>query len=77
MDDKENFVGQFIAHYASEYYNPAKAREYYLKNRELKGRKTGLKTDAERQGWDYAKSTIEDAKKKELVVNVEKNCKPH
>jgi hypothetical protein len=28
----------FIAHYASEYYDPAKAREYYLRTRELKGR---------------------------------------
>lgn len=27
-------------HYASEYYDPVKAREYYLKNRELKGQST-------------------------------------
>lgn len=27
-----------IAHYASPYYDPQKAHEYYMKNRELKGR---------------------------------------
>lgn len=29
---------EFLAHYASEYYDPVKAREYYLRTRELKGR---------------------------------------
>lgn len=34
------WVDDFIMHYASEYYDPVKAREYYLKNRELKGLST-------------------------------------
>lgn len=34
------YVEDFLAHYASEYYDPAKAREYYLKTRELKGRQS-------------------------------------
>lgn len=35
-----SWVEDFIMHYASEYYDPVKAREYYLKNRELKGLST-------------------------------------
>src|SRR6187431_1031388 len=31
-------VDVFLAHYASEFYDPVKAHEYYLKNRELKER---------------------------------------
>lgn len=31
-------VRAFLAHYASDFYDPAKAHEYYVKNRELKGR---------------------------------------
>lgn len=34
LDEKEE-----IAHYASPYYDPVKAHEYYMKNRKLKGRK--------------------------------------
>lgn len=52
-------VGAFIAHYASEYYDPVKAHEYYLRNRELKGRQStkGL-SDTQKQGLSYAKNQI-------------------
>lgn len=33
----ESFVENFLAHYSSEFYDPVKAHEYYLKNRDLKG----------------------------------------
>jgi hypothetical protein len=36
----EEYVGQFLAHYASQYYDPQKAHEYYLQNRELAGRQS-------------------------------------
>ena len=36
----EEYVGFFLAHYASEYYDPQKAHEYYLQNRELKGQQS-------------------------------------
>lgn len=35
MRSAEEFVAGVLAHYASPYYDPAKAHEYYLKNREL------------------------------------------
>lgn len=31
----EEFVENFLAHYASQYYDPVKAHEYYMQNREL------------------------------------------
>ena len=56
-----------IEHYTSKYYDPEKAREYYLRNRELTGRRSGsdLKTEGKKQGWSYAKSQID--KEKHLV----------
>lgn len=56
----------FIAHYASQYYDPAKAREYYLRTRELKGRRGRLKTEAQRTAWSYAKNQIKEARTKDL-----------
>lgn len=60
-------VDAFLQHYASEYYDPAKAREYYLRTRELKGRQTtsGM-SDEQRQGWSYAKNQIAERKKADL-----------
>lgn len=31
-------MSDYLIHYASPYYDPVKAHEYYMKNRELKGR---------------------------------------
>lgn len=61
-------IKEFIAHYSSEYYDPVKAHEYYLKTRELKGRRSSseLKTEDKKQAWSYAKNQISEAKKAEL-----------
>jgi hypothetical protein len=40
MNLGEEYVGRFLAHYSSEYYDPQKAHEYYLQNRELKGQQS-------------------------------------
>lgn len=40
MNLGEAYVTDFLAHYASEYYDPVKAREYYLRTRELKGKRS-------------------------------------
>lgn len=75
MSRAEVFVAGILAHYASEYYDPVKAREYYLRTRELKGRNSGanLKTTAKKQAWAYAKNKIGEAKKAELKSSSEKN----
>lgn len=67
-----NYIQQLITkidndellHYASEYYDPAKAHEYYLKNRQLKGR-TGL-SDEGKDVWDATKNNISAEKKSRL-----------
>lgn len=68
MGKAAEFIESFLAHYASEYYDPAKAREYYLRTRELKGRRSGsdLKTDSKKQAWAYAKNKITEERKELL-----------
>lgn len=53
-----------LTHYSSEYYDPDKAHEYYMRNRQLKGR-TGL-TDEGKDIWDTTKSNITAEKKSRL-----------
>lgn len=75
MGRAAELVTSFLAHYSSQYYDPAKAHEYYIKNRELQGRQSmsALKTDAQKQAWTYAKAKIAEAKKGELSVASEEN----
>jgi len=69
-DTGEEFVLNYLAHYASKYYDPAKAREYYLRNRELKGRRStkGI-TGTQKQARYYAKNQISEEKKTNLKGN--------
>jgi hypothetical protein len=68
VSKSKEFINNFLSHYASEYYDPAKAREYYLRTRELKGRRSGsnLKTEKKKQAWAYAKDKI-TTEKEELL----------
>jgi hypothetical protein len=61
--DLELYVGDFLAHYASQYYDPAKAHEYYLRNRELKGNSQKGMSDQQKQAWAYTKDQIAQARK--------------
>ena len=61
-----------IAHYSSQYYDPAKAHEYYMRNRELKGaRSTKGMSDTQKEAWDYSKNQMGEAKKSELTSTQE------
>ena len=42
MDESKTAV---LVHYASKYYDPQKAHEYYMRTRELNGRSTSTLTD--------------------------------
>lgn len=66
MHNAEDFIESILAHSGTRYYDPVKAREYYLRTRELKGRQKGsdLKTDQKRQAWAYSKNEIKEAEKK-------------
>lgn len=54
----------YIIHYASPYYDPVKAHEYYMKNRELKGRQStaGL-NDEGKAAAKYVKNQLTTERK--------------
>lgn len=56
-----------LTHYASKYYDPVKAHEYYMRTRKLKGRKTAAPKTAAEQ----IKSELEEkqAEKAETAAN--------
>lgn len=61
-------VEESLAHYSSANYDPVKAHEYYLKNRELKGRQsTKGMSDTQKEAWSYTKNKIGNDKKAELT----------
>lgn len=65
-------AGEFIAHYASQYYDPAKAKAYYERTKELKGRQsTKGMSETQRQALGYAKNQIGESKKAELKSSQE------
>ena len=47
-----------LRHYASPYYDPQKAHEYYMHTRELKGRSTTSLNDDGKKIWSYTKNNI-------------------
>lgn len=40
-------INEPLQHYASPYYDPVKAHEYYMRTRELKGRRSATKLNDE------------------------------
>lgn len=62
-------VERFLAHYASEYYDPAKAKAYYERTKKLKGRKkaNALTSKEQSDAWAVAKDSIGTARTKELT----------
>lgn len=64
-----------IAHYASPYYDPVKAHEYYERTKKLKGRKTGTSlNDAGKEAKTYVKNQI-NAKRDRDLKNAEAQSK--
>ncbi len=54
--------------YASKYYDPVKAHEYYMRTRELKGRSTTELNKEGKEVWKIAKSNIQEEKKEILAA---------
>lgn len=68
----------YLVHYASEYYDPAKAHEYYMKNRKLKGRSTSSLSDDGKDIWETTKSNIDNEKKTKIMeANLNKEIASH
>lgn len=62
-----------LQHYASQYYDPVKAHEYYMKNRELKGRRSTSKlSDEGKEVWATTKSNITTEKKGKIESETQK-----
>lgn len=56
-----------LMHYASKYYDPVKAHEYYIRNRELKGRQSSSKlNETGKEQWSYAKEQIKTEKNQKI-----------
>lgn len=57
----------YLAHYASKYYDPVKAHEYYEKHKQLKGRQsTANLNDKGKKVWASVKNEITAEKKETL-----------
>lgn len=56
-------ITKSLMHYASPYYDPVKAHEYYERTKELKGRNRSLLNDDGKKVWDYTKANITAEKK--------------
>lgn len=69
MSKVDDFIKSCLMHAEPQFYDPVKAHEYYLKNRELQDRQssTNLKTDSKRQGWTYAKSQLKEVNKTDVT----------
>ena len=66
----EQAYDDYVAHYASKYYDPQKAREYYLRTRKLKGRRsTKGWNEGQRQSWAMAKDQIGAQRKQDNSAN--------
>lgn len=56
-----------LTHYASKYYDPVKAHEYYMRTRQLKGRRSSSAlTDEGKEAWAYTKEQITTSKKENV-----------
>lgn len=65
-----NFEANYLKHYASKYYDPQEAHEYYEKHKQLKGRKKASTASLNEQGKSaaaYVKEKI-DAEKEEYLA---------
>ena len=66
-------INEPLQHYASPYYDPVKAHEYYMRTRELKGRRSTTKLNDEgKKVWAYTKNEISGKKKEKVKEEQEK-----
>lgn len=54
---------EFMHAYASQYYDPVKAHEYYERTKQLKGRSTSGMSDEQKSTWNVVKEGINTEKK--------------
>lgn len=65
-----------LQHYASPYYDPQKAHEYYEQHKKLKGRKSSTSlTDTGKEAAGYVKSQIDEEKNAKLEAEQQRHEK--
>lgn len=57
---------EFMHAYSSQYYDPAKAHEYYERTKKLKGRSTSGMSDRQKEAWNYVKEGVTTEKKQKM-----------
>lgn len=75
LDGLDNELNDELKHYASDYYDSAKAHDYYERTKELKGRKStsGL-NDSGKAAADYVREQL-NTEKKQKVDTAQKSLK--
>ena len=72
MDENDNENEDEIKHYASPYYDPEKAHEYYMRNRKLIGRKsTAQLNDDGKAAAKYVKEQLTSERKRKVQADKE------
>lgn len=65
---------QELKHYASQYYDPVAAHEYYEQHKKLKGRRSSVQLNEEgRKAADYVKKKINEERDANLKIETEKH----
>lgn len=65
---------QELKHYASQYYDPVAAHEYYEQHKKLKGRRSSVQLNEEgRKAADYVKKKINEERDANLKTETEKH----
>jgi len=62
-------VEEFLQHFVEQPYDPVKAHEYYLKNRDLKGRSTSGMSQLQKEAWAYSKDRVSTDKKQKVEAD--------
>jgi hypothetical protein len=63
-----NRTDAFLQHFSAQPYDPVKAHEYYLKNRDLKGRSTSGMSQLQKEAWSYSKDQVSTDKKQQMEI---------
>lgn len=72
--DADELIHSLLSH-GDRIYDPVKAHEYYLRTRDLKGKRSvsALKSQKKKEGWAYVQDRVKDLKKSELKTASDTN----
>ena len=67
LSQEDTTLEEYLAHYASKYYDPVKAKAYYERTKQLKGRNPSseLDSNSKKEAWAVTRSNISTERKAE------------